>query len=154
MRISVEHTVRSLPEAALEGFQSGLYRGLDKPTTGRSVPLIPRLWSDLHAPVCLLKLPKTRQIMMSLRSRHLPHSSDSSCFTPSGRRSPRFLIPLSAQLMKRDILSMAQCFLSFCMILSVHASKMAEAKKVMWMTTFHFRCSGFSLATSINPFKR
>ena len=34
------------------------------------------------------------------------------------------------------------------------ASKMAEARKVMWMKIFHFKCSGFSLATSTNPFNK
>ncbi len=34
-----------------------------------------------------------------------------------------------------------QCFLSFCMILSVQARRMAEPRKVMWMKIFHLMSS-------------
>ena len=35
----------------------------------------------------------------------------------------------------------AQCFFSFCMILSVQASRIAEPRKVIWMKIFHLTCS-------------
>ena len=70
---------------------------------------------------------------------------------PIGEEIP-FLRQIVEPVDEEDVFLIDQCF--FCMILSVHANKMADAKKVMWMKIFHFKCSGFSLATSTNPFKR